>query len=102
MMTETIPPASTAVMRGWSRKFTTDQIRAVLADYQSGRYTGAEIQKKYSLGHNTLYRWVRKFKAMPDPYNDPAYLRSEIARLKALVVELAMANKKLSDERIAH
>lgn len=102
MMSESIPASSAAVMRGWSRKFTTDQIRAVLADYQSGRYTGAEIQKKYGLGHNTLYRWVRKFKAMPDPHSDPSYLRSEIARLRALVVELAMANKKLSDESNPH
>lgn len=89
--------ASDAVMRDWSPKFTPDQIRAVVADYQSGRYTGVEIQKKYGLGHNTLYRWVRKFKAMPDPHASPVYLRSEIARLRALVVELAMENKRLSD-----
>ncbi len=92
-------PSDPAALRGWSRKFTPEQIQAVLADYKSGELTGAQIQRRYGLGHNTLYRWVRKFKAMPDPESDPTYLRSEIARLKALVVELAMANKQLQDSR---
>lgn len=91
----TLPKQS---MRNWSRKFSAEQIRAVIADYRSGQYTGAQIQRKYGLGHNTLYRWVRKYKALPDPENDPSYLRSEIARLRAVVVELAMANKQLQDQ----
>jgi transposase-like protein len=84
-------------LRGWSRKFTPEQIEAVLRDYKSGLYTGSQIQQKYGLGHNTLYRWVRRFKALPEPHDDVGYLRAEVARLKALVVELAMANKRLMD-----
>lgn len=83
-------------MRQWSRKFSQDQIRAVLEDYRSGQYTGLQLQKKYGLGHNTLYRWVRQSKALPDPHQDPSYLASENARLRALVVELALENKRLT------
>lgn len=89
------------LMRSWSRKFTTEQISAVLSDYQSGQFTGPQLQRRYGIGHNTLYRWVRKFKALPDPRKDPAYLQQEVTRLKALVVELALANKQLADERRA-
>lgn len=87
------------MMRAWSRKFSHEQIYAVIADYKSGQFTGPELQRRHGIGHNTLYRWVRKFKALPDPSQDPAYLSQEVARLKALVVELALANKALSDER---
>lgn len=89
------------VARGWSRKFSTEQISAVLSDYQSGQFTGPQLQRRYGIGHNTLYRWVRKFKALPDATQDPAFLRQEVSRLRALVVELALANKQLADEKRA-
>ena len=82
-------------MRG--KRYTEEQIIAVLKEWESGVATG-DLARKHGLSENTLYRWKSKYGGME--VSDAKKLRQleeENRRLKTMVADLMLDNKVLKD-----
>lgn len=74
------------------KRFTEEQIVAVLRDGQSGSKTVGQLCRDYGVSQPTYYTWKRKYGSMGEP--DVRRLRElekENARLKRLLAERELA-----------
>ncbi len=70
------------------KRFTEEQIVAILRDTESGQKTVSEICRKHAISAPTFYVWRRKYGSMAE--NEVRRLRElekENARLKRLLAE---------------
>lgn len=70
------------------KRFTEEQIVAILREGQAGTKSVEQICREHGVSSNTYYLWRRKFAAMSEP--DVKRLRElekENARLKRLLAE---------------
>jgi len=70
------------------KRFTEEQIVAILRDAESGQKSAGEVCRKHSISVPTFYAWRRKYGSMAE--NEVRRLRElekENARLKRLLAE---------------
>lgn len=94
MQTTKAETTNTRRQKPWSKKLTPTQVRALINDYR-GNHTTESMCERYDISRSTLYRMLGQYDKGPDGTETLTYLRAEVARLKELVVELAMANRRL-------
>jgi putative transposase len=70
------------------KRFTDEQIVAILREAESGQKTVAEACRSCGVSEPTYYNWKRKFGAMAEPeVKRLRELEKENARLKRLLAE---------------
>ena len=70
------------------KRFTEEQIVAILRDAESGQRPAAEVCRKYSISAPTFYAWRRRYGAMAE---------SEVRRLKELEKENGRLKRLLAE-----
>ena len=79
------------------KRFTEDQIIAVLREHDAGAKAG-DLARKYGVSEATLYNWKAKYGGMDvADTRRLKNLESENARLKKLVAEQALAIDALKE-----
>lgn len=92
--------SNTRRQRPWSKKLTPTQVRALINDYR-GNHTTESMCERYDISRSTLYRMLGQYDKGPDGTESITYLRAEVARLKEVVIELAMENRRLKRTTVA-
>ena len=92
--------SNTRRQRPWSKKLTPTQVRALINDYR-GNHTTESMCERYDISRSTLYRMLGQYDKGPDGTESVTYLRAEVARLKEVVVSLAMENRRLKRTTVA-
>jgi putative transposase len=72
------------------KRFTEEQIIAVLREHEAGAKTG-DLARKHGISEATLYNWKAKYGGMDV---------SDVRRLKALEDENAKLKKLLADQML--
>jgi putative transposase len=72
------------------RKYTDDQIVAILQEHQGG-VTAKEVIRRHGISLDTFYRWKRKFSGMS---------KAELVRLKALEDENRRLKRLVADQAL--
>ncbi len=79
------------------KRFTEDQVIAVLREYEAGAKAG-DLARKHGISEATLYNWKAKFGGMD--VSDAKRLRSledENGKLKRLLADAMLDNAALKD-----
>ena len=72
------------------KRFTEEQIIAVLREHEAGAKT-ADLARKHGISEATLYNWKAKYGGMDvSEAQEVKQLREENARLKKLVADLSL------------
>jgi putative transposase len=70
------------------KRFTEEQIVAMLREIETGQVTVAELARRQGVSEPTIYAWRRKFGGMEQPeVKRLRELEKENARLKRLLAE---------------
>lgn len=83
------------------RKFTVTFKQQVVEEVLSGRFSAAQIARKYDLTSGTVSTWIQKYQSgylgavLDSVENDPGHLRAKIAELERMVGKLAVENDAL-------
>jgi putative transposase len=72
------------------RKYTDDQIVAILQEHQGGM-TAKEIIRRHGISLDTFYRWKRQFSGMT---------KAELQRLKGLEDENRRLKRMVADQAL--
>ena len=72
------------------RKYTDDQMVAILQEHQGG-VTAKEVIRRHGISLDTFYRWKRKFSGMS---------KAELVRLKALEDENRRLKRLVADQAL--
>lgn len=72
------------------RKYTDDQIVAILQEHQGG-VTAKEVIRRHGISLDTFYRWKRKYSGMS---------KAELVRLKALEDENRRLKRLVADQAL--
>ena len=79
------------------KRFTEEQIIAVLREHEAGMKTG-DLARKHGISEATLYNWKAKFSGMD--VSDAKRLRAledENSKLKKLLADAMLDNSALKD-----
>ena len=79
------------------KRFTEEQIVAVLKEYESGT-TALELTRRLGINRNTLYNWKKKYGGLE--VNEARRLKQltdENGRLKKIVADLTLENAAIKD-----
>jgi len=80
-----------------ARKYTEEQIIAVLKEGEAGAKIG-ELCRKYGMSDATYYNWKRKYAGMTvSDLRRMKALEEENRRLKQIVAEQALDNRTLKE-----
>ncbi len=80
------------------KRFTEEQIVAILQEQQNSGKTVAEIARKNGISENTFYIWKRKYGNMTvSEVTRLRELEDENAKLKRLVAELSLESMVQKD-----
>ena len=83
------------------RKFTVAFKQQVAEEVLAGRFTAAQIARKYNLLSSQMSDWIAQYQSgylgtiLDSIENDPAHLRARIAELERMVGKLAVENDAL-------
>jgi len=84
--------------RNMRKRFTEEQIVAILQEQQNSGRTVAEVARKNGISENTFYIWKRKYANMTvSEVTRLRGLEEENARLKRLVADLSLENMVQKD-----
>ena len=72
------------------RKYTDDQIVAILQEHQGG-VTAKEVIRRHGISLDTFYRWKRKYSGVD---------KAELQRLKALEDENRRLKRMVADQAL--
>jgi len=80
-----------------AKRYTEEQIIAVLKESESGLKTG-EICRKYGISDATYYKWKAKYAGLEvSDLRKMKALEEENSKLKRIVADLSLDNRALKD-----
>jgi transposase len=83
------------------RKFTVNFKQQVAEEVLAGRFTAAQIARKYNITSGTVSTWMYKYQSgyygavVDSVENDPAHLKARIAELERMVGKVVLENDVL-------
>jgi len=80
-----------------ARRYTEEQIIAVLKEAESGVPTG-ELCRKHGISNATFYKWKAKYSGLEvSDLRKMKALEEENSKLKRIVADLSLDNRALKD-----
>ncbi|MBF0505104.1 MAG: transposase [Candidatus Omnitrophica bacterium] len=79
------------------KRFTEEQIIAVLKDAEAGTKTG-DICRQHGISYATFYKWKAKYSGLEvSDLRKMKALEAENSKLKQIVADLSLDNRALKD-----